>query len=125
MLAIIALSVLHAGCSGIPIHASDGTTHYVIVGIGIVSVDNSKTNAAVVTRADSVGLSISGQPGMKVGIGYASGCTVQVAEGAEDVRMEVSRRPGGPIVVEVDSARLKPVASSHGGRSGTELHGSE
>ena len=93
-------------CSGIPLRAKNGTTHYVIIGLGVVSVNQSNQTAAVVTAEHSVGIVMSSQPGLNFGAGYSSGLTTVIPDGARDVRIEVSRRPFGPIAVDVQSAVL-------------------
>jgi len=50
---------------------------------------------------------ITDRPGLKFALGYAASQVVSVADGAEDVRVEVRRRPGGLITVEVPKAQLK------------------
>lgn len=90
-----------SGCVGIP--GQGGTTHYLIVGVGIVSVNESE-DAITATQTQALGISLSDRPGLKLGIGYASSTVVTVAPGAEDVRVEVSQRPGGPLVVDTQNA---------------------
>jgi hypothetical protein len=98
--------ILLTACSGIPFRAKNGTTHYVIVGLGVVSVNHSNQTAAVVTAQHSVGIIMSSQPGLSFSAGYSSGLTTLVPDGAQDVRIEVSRHPFGPITVDIQSAVL-------------------
>ena len=51
--------VVLCGCSGVPIHSKNGTTHYVILGVGVVSMKEQKG----VSIADGVGLGLMGGPG--------------------------------------------------------------
>ena len=53
-----------------------------------------------------MGIGVSDQVGLKVGIGYASSTVVAVPDGAEDVRVEVSQKLGGPLMVETPKAKL-------------------
>lgn len=103
-LSLLLFSVILSGCIAIP--GKGGTKHYVIVGFGIVSVNESE-EAVTATQAHSLGISISDRPGLKLGIGYTSSTVVTVAPGAEDVRVEVSKRPGGPLIVDTQSAKFK------------------
>lgn len=80
-----------------------GTRHVLIVGIGVVSINDSKPAAATVTRAHALGVTAD-QGG--VGAGYSSRFTTSVPAGAEDVRIEASQRPFAPIKVEVQKAQL-------------------
>lgn len=80
-----------------------GTRHVLIVGVGVVSVNNSKPSAATVTRANALGIAAD-QGG--VAAGYSSRFTTSVPEGAEDVRIEASQRPFAPIHIEVQKTKL-------------------
>lgn len=92
-----------SGCVAIP--GQGGTKHYLIVGVGIVSVNESE-DAVTATQTQALGISLSDRPGLKLGIGYASSTAVTVAPGTEDVRVEVSQRPGGPLVIDTQSAKF-------------------
>lgn len=101
-----------AGCIAIP--GKNGTTHHLIIGIGLVSVNESSAQTVLATDSHALGISISNQPGLKFVAGYSSNTMVSVADGADDVRVEVSKFPGGPFVVEVPSAKF----TSHTVRKG-------
>lgn len=72
------------------------------------------------TDMQALGLSISDRPGLKLGIGYSSSTVVTVADGAEDVRVEISKMPGGPIIIDTQSAILKQLETIKGGTHGQE-----
>jgi hypothetical protein len=59
------------------------------------------------TLFTTLGLHISDQPGMKLGLGYSTSSTVAIPDHAEDVRVEISQRPGGAIIVDSPKAHLK------------------
>ena len=80
-----------------------GTHHLIVVGIGIVSVNNSKPAAATVTRANVLGLAADQG---EVTAGYSSRFSTAVPDGAEDVRIEASQRPFAGINVEVQKTQL-------------------
>lgn len=63
----------------------------------------------MVTDAQALGINVSDQPGLKFGVGYSSSTVLTVPDGtrAEDVRMEVSRRPFGSLKITTHSAKLK------------------
>jgi hypothetical protein len=82
----------------------------VVVGFGVVSVPSTlqrgravsaETNApaAQVTKAQAIGLILSDQPGIKVGVGYSSSTVVQIATN-QNILIEVSDRPGQPLKVK-------------------------
>ncbi len=82
------------------------TSHHIIIGIGLVSVKD-EPSAVLTTNTQSLGLSISDRPGLKVGFGYSSNIVVSVPDSVQDVRVEVSSLPGRPFIVETQSAVLK------------------
>jgi hypothetical protein len=105
---------IHIGCAtsrnflAIPVNGKNETIHYVIIGFGIVTVPAPEKTAAVsVLKSQTLGAVISDQPGLKVGIGYSSGTVVLVPNGAEDVRVEVSQKFGGPLIIDTLAAKLK------------------
>ena len=115
-LAAIALSA----CSGIPIRGSDGTQYHVILGFGIVAVHDGCPSALVVSRAQALGISLSDRPGLRFGAGYSSSLVVSVADGAEDVRAEISALPSGALNVDAPRAQLRNAASSPSLQRGKE-----
>lgn len=108
-------------CQGacIPIRGTGGAKYHLIIGFGIIGI-NEADNAVTATQTQSLGVSISDRPGLKLGLGYASSTVVTVAPGASDVRVEVSRKPGGPLVVDTPSAKFRQSEAkgvSHGPES--------
>jgi hypothetical protein len=101
----LALGGLLAGCVA-KVPGGAGETHHLIVGFGVVTTRDGGRDGVVATRAHALGLSVTDRPGLKLGMGYASSTVVSVADGAKDVRVEVSRRPGGPLIVEAPSVLL-------------------
>ena len=106
LLVLIFSAALSSGCVG-SIPGKGGATHHLIIGLGICSANTESNEAAVVTDVMALGLSISDRPGLKFGLGYSSSTVVTVNAGAEDVRLEVSKRPGGPLVIDSERAVLK------------------
>jgi hypothetical protein len=83
-----------SGC--IPIR-TNGTTHYLVVGIGIVSVNNTNQYAASVTKSTVFGGYVTDNSG---GIGYSSKNIIMVnATNAIDI--EVSSKPFKSLKVNV------------------------
>jgi len=91
--ACIAL-ILIVGC--VPIHVN-GTTHYLVVGIGVISVNNTNQALAQVTKATILGGYASEQGG---GIGFSSVKKVMIATNVNMV-IDVSNAPFKPLNVEV------------------------
>jgi len=98
------------GC--ITIHDKDGVTYTLIVGFGMVRTKDASDGAVVATDTRSFGLVVSDQPAVKLGVGYASSTVVTVPVGAENVCIEVSRKPFGPFVVEAPATAAAPGAQS-------------
>jgi hypothetical protein len=107
ILHVLVFLVFHGALSScVSIPGKSGTVHHVIIGFGIVSVNEPATQAVIATDSHILGMSISDQPGLKFAFGYSSNTVVRVPDGAEDVRVEVSKVPGQPIMIDVPSARL-------------------
>lgn len=83
-----------SGC--IPIR-SGGTTHYLVVGLGVVSVNNTNQSAAQVTKTTVLGGYASENGG---GIGYSSHNRIMVNTNA-DMDIEVMSMPFKSIKVNV------------------------
>ena len=95
------------GCSGLQIKDESGTVHHIILGLGIVSVNDVNEKAMVVTNVTAIGITMSDFSGQKIGIGYSSSAVASVSSRAKDVRAEISKSPMGPIIVNVANAELK------------------
>lgn len=103
-LAFAALACLLTGCIYIP--SKSGTGRVLVVGIGLVSVNDRTNQAIVATSTHVLGMEVSNRPGLQFGLGYASGTVTTVSDGAKDVRAEISQCPFGPLTVSVQSATL-------------------
>ena len=90
----IAIAIFMSGC--IPIR-TNGTIHYLVVGIGVVSVNNTNQYAASVTRANILGGYVSERGG---GVGYSSEQKIMVRTNA-NIDIEVSKVPFKPLKVNV------------------------
>ena len=88
---LLLASQLGLVCGCVPFHR-DGTTHYLVLGFGLVSV-NSSTNQVAVTavKANVLGVMASTMPGPKLSIGYASMAAASV-ETNQNAIVEI----GGP-----------------------------
>lgn len=95
---------LLTGCIYLP--SKSGSGRVLVVGIGLVSVNDRTNQALVATSTQVLGVEVSNRPGLKFAVGYASGVVTTVSDGAEDVRAEVSHYPFGPVNVTVQKADL-------------------
>lgn len=86
--------LLMVGC--IPIR-TNGTTHYLVIGLGVVSVNNTNQYAASVTKANVLGGYVSDHGG---GVGYSSEQRIMVNTNV-NMDIEVSKVPFKPMKVNV------------------------
>lgn len=89
-------SVLFLGSGCVPFR-SKGTTHYLVLGIGVVSVSNTNKEVAQVSRANAIGL-LASERGVKLGYGAESTVSIKTNE---NVIVEVRKAPFGPLNVNV------------------------
>jgi len=101
------------GCSGVPVRTKDGTVHHLILGLGVVSVNQSQPAVATVTRSRAIGLSATDRPSVALGLGYSSQTTTLIPAGVEDVHIEMSQRPFGPLHVNVETAEIQEQGGRH------------
>jgi len=116
LLPITFIFIILAGCAGIPIKFNDGTTHHLIIGFGLVTVKEVPEHPVVITKATAVGATIADRPGIKFGVGYSSSTVVTVGDRADDVRIEVSKFPGGPLKIDVPRVKLSNPKIPEGGK---------
>lgn len=99
VLSFFLLAALATGCAPVRISGKNGTSHYLIVGFGLVSVDKQSASAATIVRSRSLGATVTDSPVLKASLGYASGTTVAIPNNASDVRIEIGQKRG---VLKVD-----------------------
>lgn len=87
---IVALFLTAVLCGCVPIH-SGKTTHYLVLGFGLVSVNSTNQPAATVVKANVLGIMGSSMPGPKLTVGYASTTVATVA-----TNQNVIVEAGGP-----------------------------
>lgn len=103
--------------SVIPIKGKEGTQHFIILGFGIVTVKKSEGETAVIaTNTQALGINVSDQPGLKLGVGYSSSTVLTVPDAirADDVRMEVSKHPLGTLKIKTYNSKLKDFSRKGG-----------
>lgn len=86
------LLLLGSGC--VPIR-QNGTTHYLVIGFGVVSVNNTNREVAQVIRANALGVMVSNR-GMTAG--YSATTSVSIKTN-ENVLIEVKQAPLKPLTV--------------------------
>jgi hypothetical protein len=88
--------LLVGGC--VPIHKK-GTTHYLVFGFGVVSVNSTNRTVATVVRANVIGVVASGR-GLKAG--YSAETSVSIGTN-ENIVIEVKQAPFKSLNVCVPS----------------------
>jgi len=86
--------ILMSGCIPLRTH---GTTHYLVIGLGVVSVNNTNQSSAIVTKTTVLGGYASESGG---GIGYSSQNRIMVNTNA-DIDIEVKSVPFKSMKVNV------------------------
>lgn len=88
-------------CSGIKVTGDSGEIHYFIVGVGVVSIpDPDKDESIKTIKSQTLGMSISNQPGTKFSLGYASNSVILIPDGTKNYCAEISQKPFGALTVE-------------------------
>ena len=98
------LATLMCGCIA---RLDSGDTHkarYLVIGLGIVWVNDSVPEAATVSGVKSVGITVSDRPGLKLAVGYTDSYAVTIPDGKKDVLVEFSKKLDGDAKVEVLNA---------------------
>jgi hypothetical protein len=107
LLLLLLVPLILNGCMSFPIQGGENSVHYLIIGVGMVTVPKpEKETAILATKSQALGVSLTDQPGLVVGIGYSSSTVIAIPDGAEDVRVEVSQKPGGPLIIAAPKADL-------------------
>lgn len=83
-------------CSGC--YSTNGTKHYIVIGLGIVSVNDTNQAYAQVIHSKMIGVYGSGTPGIGVGAGYRSSSVIEVFKSPVDIT--VSNNMAGDLKVE-------------------------
>jgi hypothetical protein len=95
--------LLSLGGCAIPVTGESGSVHYVVIGLGVVSVPSPKTERVTTAITyNTLGVMASDQPGMRVALGYASGATILIPK-ETNVIVSLSQTPGGSLKVEESS----------------------
>lgn len=70
---------------------SNASVRYWVFGFGVVTLPKPNTdNEILATKMQSVGLAISNQPGLKMGLGYASSSVIAVPADTDNTVVEAS-----------------------------------
>jgi hypothetical protein len=93
-----------SGCSGLKITDEDGSTHHLIIGIGVVSIPSSgAADGVVASRAKVLGVHASSQPAAKFAAGLASSSAAVIPESVDEIIVEVDQSLFGPLTIRTQS----------------------
>lgn len=112
---LLGLALSASGCV-VTIPGEGRASRHVILGFGVVSVNRSCDDRVVATDSTSLGVSVTDRPALKFALGYASSTVITVAPDVEDVRVELAKPFGGPLIVDTRRAKAKP-RTAEGGAS--------
>jgi hypothetical protein len=61
-----------------------------------------------VSKVQAFGLTVADQPGLRLALGYASGMVAAIPPDVDDVRVEISDRPFGPVTIRANENQQIP-----------------
>jgi len=93
------LAFLLAGVCGCA-SSKEGITRHFIIGFGVVTVNNSQTNLAILQRTTALGIYGSTSPYSKIGLGYANFQTIEVVTNSN-------------LLIEVDRSKITIPCTNH------------
>src|SRR5262245_41162632 len=92
-------SMAISGCA-LPLPGADGTRHYIVVGIGVVSVPKPQPEVAVTAvKVQALGIVATAAPSARLVIGYIQSHQVEAAPNSASVLVELSDSFAGPLKV--------------------------
>lgn len=108
LLTALFIIIAVSGCTGIKYRDEKGTIHHLIIGMGIVSIPKQENKTgAFVSKTEVIGVHASNQPSLKLGVGYSASSFIAVPESTENIVIEVSQKPLGPLTVDVNPSWRK------------------
>jgi hypothetical protein len=100
-----------SGCA-IPVQGAEGTRHYVVIGIGVVSVPSPPPETAVTAvKIQALGVVATSTPTARLIIGYTKGYQVEAAPHAQSVLLELSDSFAGPLKIRTEQIRTEKLDS--------------
>ncbi len=112
---LASMVIIAAFTCGCVMRTDSGDNHkarYLVIGLGVVWVNDSKPEVATVSGVKSVGITVSDRPGMKLSVGYTDSYAVNVPDGQANVLVEFSQKLDGDAKVEVTPAKISKEGES-------------
>ncbi len=100
-----------AGCAGIQLE-DEYATHYLILGLGMVSVPDGNPTGTRAVRTHTLGASVSAGVDKALTLGYAHKTRLVIPADAENTCMEIADTAGGIMRVQTCDAFLKETATT-------------
>jgi hypothetical protein len=104
------------------VDGSSDTTHFVVLGFGVVSIPKKPDTPVTAIRTQSLGLAVTDLPGSSVSLGYASGQIVAMPDGVEDVVVEFESAPFGAVCLR---APKRDATDANSNTSACQIKGTE
>jgi hypothetical protein len=96
------VALLASGCA-ISVPGAAGTRHYVVVGIGVVSVPSPPPDVPVTAvKLQALGLVATAAPTPRLIVGYTKSYQVEAAAHAKSVLLEMSDSFAGPLTIRTE-----------------------
>jgi len=106
--ATIVLATVLGATSGcvLPVKAGDGSRHYVVVGIGIVSVPRADAASTVsAAKVQALGVVATTGPGARLAIGYINTHQVEVAADTQWAVVEIGDAIAAPMKISASTCQ--------------------
>lgn len=91
-----------SGCA-LSVPGAEGTRHFIVVGIGFVSVPDPPRDVPVTAlKLQALGVVATATPTPRLVVGYTKSYRVEAAADARSVRVELSDDFAGPLTIRAD-----------------------
>lgn len=110
-LLVVSATVLTTGCASTACclttaHETEGSIRYTVIGFGVISIPKPKEQEEIfAAKMKAVGLVVTNQPGLKVGLGYSSSSVISIPSNTDNAVVEVRTCGDDGISVNAKSSR--------------------
>lgn len=108
LVALLTASCASTTCCLTSIQETDNATRYVVIGFGVITIPKQKgVDGILATKTKAVGLVVTNQPGLNVGLGYSSSSVVAIPSDTSNTVVEVSTCMDEGIFVNAKSSQIQ------------------
>lgn len=91
-----------SGCA-LSVPGAEGTRHYIVIGIGVISVPSTPPDVPVsAVKLQALGIVATATPAARLIVGYTKSYQLEVAAHARSVLLEMSDSFAGPLRIRTD-----------------------